>query len=107
MVASARMMFAEFFVWLAEPARSLAPHLDGAHFSSMGLSDTGPFKVCATAKPVSAATPTSNATRTALPARACLIGRLPASNGLKLEPEAPAHSSRARDRARSMPDRAE
>src|SRR5262245_37109547 len=76
MVASARMMFAESFVWLAEPARSFAPHLDGAYFSSIGLSDTGPFSVCATAKPASAATATSNTTRTTLTTRACLIGRL-------------------------------
>src|SRR5215471_18974997 len=48
-VARARAMFAELLVWFAEPARSCAPHFDGAHFSSMGLSDTGPFKVCAEA----------------------------------------------------------
>jgi hypothetical protein len=45
MVASARAMFAELLVWLAEPARSCAPHLDGAHFSSRGLSETGHFNV--------------------------------------------------------------
>src|SRR5215813_10355216 len=48
-VARARAMFAELLVWFAEPARSCAPHFDGAHFSSMGLSDTGPFKVWAEA----------------------------------------------------------
>src|SRR5215472_15227171 len=46
-VARARAMLAELLVWFAEPARSCAPHFDGAHFSSMGLSDTGPFKVWA------------------------------------------------------------
>src|SRR5438093_7695352 len=40
-------MFAELLVWFADPARSLAPHLDGAHFSSSGLSETGPFSVWA------------------------------------------------------------
>src|SRR5215831_4537028 len=44
-VARARAMFAELLVWFAEPARSCAPHFDGAHFSSRGLSDTGPFNV--------------------------------------------------------------
>src|SRR5262249_50225691 len=48
-VARARAMLAELFVWFAEPARSCAPHFDGAHFSSMGLSDTGPFNVWAKA----------------------------------------------------------
>src|SRR5215469_721239 len=48
-VARARAMFAELLVWFAEPARSCAPHFDGAHFSSIGLSDTGPFKVWAEA----------------------------------------------------------
>src|SRR5262249_13264140 len=51
MVASARAMFAELLVWLADPARSVAPHFEGAHFSSRGLSETGPFSVCATANP--------------------------------------------------------
>src|SRR2546425_5663827 len=70
MVASARAMFAEFFVWLAEPARSFAPQLDGAHFSSKGLSETGPFNVCATA---SAANASSSTVRTALPMIECLM----------------------------------
>src|SRR6267143_2668846 len=70
MVASARAMCAELFVWLAEPARSLAPHLDGAHFSSKGLSETGPFNVCATA---SAANASRSTVRTALPMMECLI----------------------------------
>src|SRR5215467_12253947 len=48
-VARARAMFAELLVWFAEPARSCAPHFDGAHFSSMRLSDTGPFNVWAEA----------------------------------------------------------
>src|SRR5437773_1568787 len=50
-VASARAMFAELLVWFADPARSLAPHLDGAHFSSSGLSETGPFSVWASELP--------------------------------------------------------
>src|SRR2546428_4240014 len=70
MVASARAMFAAFFVWLAEPARSFAPHLDGAHFSSRGLSETGPFNVCATAR---AANASRSTVRTALPMIECLI----------------------------------
>src|SRR5262245_30941361 len=57
---------------------------------TMGLSDTGPFNVCATAKPASAATATSTTTRTVLPTRACLVERLPsASNGFEREPDAP------------------
>src|SRR5437667_10633693 len=70
MVASARAMFAAFFVWLAEPARSFAPHLDGAHCSSRGLSETGPFNVCATAR---AANASRSTVRTALPIIECLI----------------------------------
>src|SRR5215470_8485396 len=54
--ASARATFAGLFVWLAEPARSLAPHFDGAHFSSSGLSDTGPFRVWVPAGPANAST---------------------------------------------------
>ena len=43
-VASARLMLAEFLVWLALPAMSAAPHLLGAQFSCKGLSSTLPFK---------------------------------------------------------------
>ena len=35
-------MWAEFFVWLAEPALSSAPHFEGAQFSVKGLSAEGP-----------------------------------------------------------------
>src|SRR5215475_3105922 len=69
-VARARAMFAELLVWFAEPARSCAPHFDGAHFSSMGLSDTGPFKVWAEA---AAATASRIAARTAERTTQCLM----------------------------------
>src|SRR5262249_29233379 len=69
-VARARAMFAELLVWFAEPARSCAPHFDGAHFSSMGLSDTGPFKVWAEA---AAAKDSRIAARTAERTMECLM----------------------------------
>src|SRR4029450_1635164 len=56
MMANARAPFAVLLVWLAEPARSVAPHLDGAHFSSRGLSETGPFSVWVPAGPANAST---------------------------------------------------
>src|SRR5579859_5180884 len=49
MVARARLMFAEFLTWLALPALSSAPHLVGNHFSVIGASLTGPFRVWAVA----------------------------------------------------------
>src|SRR5215510_9996553 len=69
-VARAFTMFAELLVWFAEPARSCAPHFDGAHFSSMGLSDTDPFRVWAEAV---AAKESRIAARTAEPTTECLM----------------------------------
>ena len=43
-------MLAGFFVWLAEPALSSAPHFEGAQFSVKGLSDDGPGRTCANAE---------------------------------------------------------
>src|SRR5262245_227949 len=60
-------MFAELFVWFAEPARSFGPHFDGAQFSVSGLSDTGPFSVCVsagTARASSSATAVNDVART-------------------------------------------
>ena len=48
--SSARLMWAGFFVWLAEPALSCAPHFEGAQFSVKGLSADGPGSVCANAE---------------------------------------------------------
>src|SRR5262249_60924521 len=69
-VARAFTIFAELLVWFAEPARSCAPHFDGAHFSSMGLSDTDPFRVWAEAV---AAKESRIAARTAEPTTECLM----------------------------------
>src|SRR5262245_36469245 len=68
MVASARATLAGLLVWLAEPARSVAPHLDGAHFSFRGLSETGPLSVWAIAPPPNARSITARITR---PTMAC------------------------------------
>src|SRR5215475_6773310 len=59
-VASARLMLFEFLVWLALPALSSAPHLDGHHFSVNGASLTGPLSACARTTPAhpASATPT-------------------------------------------------
>src|SRR5215813_12086663 len=69
-VARARAMFAEFAVWFADPARSVAPHLDGAHFSVRGLSDTGPPSVWARANPATVSGITAS---TAFRTMECLI----------------------------------
>src|SRR5215813_11086611 len=59
-VASARLMLFEFLVWLALPALSSTPHLDGHHFSVNGASLTGPLSACARTTPAhpASATPT-------------------------------------------------
>src|SRR5690349_18687934 len=59
-VPSARLIFAEFLVWLALPALSSAPHFDGHQFSVHGASLTGPFNgcPCAIAEPANAASTT-------------------------------------------------
>src|SRR5512134_1083181 len=51
-------MFAEFLVWLALPALSSAPHLDGHHFSVNGASFTGPLRAWATTRPANPASAT-------------------------------------------------
>src|SRR6476620_1396012 len=58
MVPSARLMLAEFLVWLALPALSSAPHFDGHQFSVHGASLTGPLIACAIAEPANAASTT-------------------------------------------------
>ena len=60
-------MLAGFFVWLAEPALSSAPHFEGAQFSVEGLSDYGPGRTWAKAE-------LARATEIALAAMASRIG---------------------------------
>src|SRR6476646_437304 len=60
-VANARLMLAAFLTWLALPALSSAPHLVGNHFSVIGASLTGPFRVWAEAAPAKHRAPTAAA----------------------------------------------